>query len=106
MGFRSSNPQNGWLHLGPMTSDGYNSGSGLVGADNKIGDLEEAQVCWAMASERSEKLVVYAEDCIDRTNDCKLGMAIAHVSAQTHGIAEYQVRLHATQQLQAQQQQL
>ncbi|GMF57723.1 unnamed protein product [Phytophthora fragariaefolia] len=24
MGFRSSNPQNGWLHLGPMTSDGYN----------------------------------------------------------------------------------
>ncbi|KAG6945441.1 hypothetical protein JG688_00016557 [Phytophthora aleatoria] len=31
---------------------------------------------------------------------------MAHVSAQTHDIAEYQVVLHATQQLQAQQQQL
>ncbi|KAE8879717.1 hypothetical protein PF002_g24585 [Phytophthora fragariae] len=37
-----------------------------------------------MASKRSEELVVYAEDCIGRTNDRKLGMAIAHVSAQTH----------------------
>ncbi|KAK1947709.1 hypothetical protein P3T76_001719 [Phytophthora citrophthora] len=33
-------------------------------------------------------------------------MALAHVSAQAHDIVEYQVQLHANQQLQAQQQQL
>ncbi|ETO66357.1 hypothetical protein F444_16484 [Phytophthora nicotianae P1976] len=59
-----------------------------------------------MASKNSEGLVVYGEDSRAGVTKRRIGMAIAHVSAQAQDIAECQRQLHASQQFQAQQQQL
>ncbi|KAF4143115.1 hypothetical protein GN958_ATG07694 [Phytophthora infestans] len=59
-----------------------------------------------MASPNSEDLVVYDEESRANVSNHRLGMAIAHVSAQAQDIAECQLQLLTSQQLQAQQQQL
>ncbi|KAL3662538.1 hypothetical protein V7S43_012393 [Phytophthora oleae] len=60
-----------------------------------------------MASERCEPsqssdLVVYNGDQKDETNDYTMGLAMAHVSVQTQGIAASQLQLHVNQQILAQ----
>ncbi|KAG7390843.1 hypothetical protein PHYBOEH_006901 [Phytophthora boehmeriae] len=59
-----------------------------------------------MSTESSEDLVVYAKEECGGVTNTKLVLAIAHVSPQTQGLANYQAQIHASQQLQAQQLQL
>ncbi|KAF4131756.1 hypothetical protein GN958_ATG19050 [Phytophthora infestans] len=59
-----------------------------------------------MASQNSEDLVVYDKESRADVSNHRLGMAIAHVSAQALDIAECQLQVHTSQQLQTQQLQL